>query len=42
MTRFWTHENYIPPNEIIDEHDLKCSATDDGWIYMEIRKGMLT
>jgi hypothetical protein len=28
------------PTEIINEYKLASLATDDGWIYMEIRKGM--
>jgi hypothetical protein len=28
------------PDEIIDEYQLRSIATTDGWIYMEIRKGM--
>jgi hypothetical protein len=42
MTRFEHMKIHVSkmPNEIIDEHDLKSLATEDGWIYMEIRKGM--
>ena len=28
------------PDEILDEYSLRPLATSDGWIYMEIRKGM--
>jgi hypothetical protein len=28
------------PDEIVDEYDLRWLATADGWIHMEVRKGM--
>ena len=29
----------IPPN-VSEQHQLKAKATDDGWVYVEICKGM--
>ena len=42
MTRFEYMKMHLSkfPDEIIEEYQLNSIATPDGWVYMEIRKGM--